>query len=97
MGQVDPSLGHHLDEIAKAELEPQIPANAENDYFTVEMPALEQFINAQHHGFFRRRGDGDYALPQPFAPKPVAPHSRKFAPEPNNVKKPPCGGHLTTL
>ena len=50
MRQVNSALGHHLNEISKTELEPQIPAHAEDDDLPVEMAALEEFINAQHMG-----------------------------------------------
>jgi hypothetical protein len=44
------TLGHHLREVSKAELEPQIPAHAEDNDLAVEMAALEKIINAQHPG-----------------------------------------------
>jgi hypothetical protein len=48
--QINSTLGHHLHEISKTKLEPQIPAHAEDDDFPVKMAALEKFINAQHAG-----------------------------------------------
>jgi hypothetical protein len=39
------TLGHHFYEVSKAELEPQIPAHAENDDLPVEMTALEKIIS----------------------------------------------------
>ena len=32
MRQINSALGHHLDEISKTQLEPQIPAHAEDDH-----------------------------------------------------------------
>jgi hypothetical protein len=37
--------------ISKAELEPEIPAHAEDDDFLVEMAAFEKIINARHFGW----------------------------------------------
>jgi hypothetical protein len=48
MGQANSPLRHHFHEISKAEPEPQIPANAEDDDLPVEMTALEKIIYAQH-------------------------------------------------
>ena len=50
MRQRNASLGHHLHEISQAELEPEIPAHAENNDLSVEMAAFEKIINAQHPG-----------------------------------------------
>jgi hypothetical protein len=50
MDQANSPLGHHFHEISKAELEPQIPADAGDDDLPVEMAALEKIINAQHPG-----------------------------------------------
>ena len=50
MGQGNSALGHHFHEISKAQLEPQIPAHAEDDDLPVEMAALEKIIHAQHLG-----------------------------------------------
>ena len=40
------AFGHHLDEVAKAEFVPEIPAHAEDDDLSVEMAALEKIIHA---------------------------------------------------
>src|SRR5208337_3890761 len=37
-------------EIAKAELEPEIPPDAEDDDIAVEMAAFEKVLNVQHSG-----------------------------------------------
>ena len=48
----------------------EIPTDAENDYFPVEMAAFEKNINAQHadQPSFRRSIIGKYASLAPFAP-----------------------------
>src|SRR5208282_4016566 len=50
MGQRNPAFDHHFHEIAKAELEPEIPPDAEDDDLEVEMAALEKILNVQHSG-----------------------------------------------
>ena len=50
MGQRNPAFDHHFHEIAKAELEPEIPPDAEDDDFSVEMAAFEKILNVQHSG-----------------------------------------------
>jgi len=42
MGQRNPAFDHHFHEIAKAELEPEIPPDAEDDDLAVEMAAFER-------------------------------------------------------
>jgi hypothetical protein len=37
----DAALGHHLFQISEAEVASQIPPDAEQDYRTIKMPALE--------------------------------------------------------
>src|SRR5208283_3198489 len=46
--QGNSALGHHFHKISKAELEPQIPAHAEDNDLPVELTALEKIIHAQH-------------------------------------------------
>src|ERR671919_543559 len=43
-----PALGHHFDEIPVAELEANVPANAEDDHQAVEMAAFEQMVGECH-------------------------------------------------
>jgi len=50
MGQGNSALGNHFHEISKAQLEPQIPAHAEDDDLPVEMAAFEKILNVQHSG-----------------------------------------------
>jgi hypothetical protein len=50
MGELNTALGHHLHQISKAEIEPEIPADAEDDDLLVEMPALEKIVNILHSG-----------------------------------------------
>jgi hypothetical protein len=71
-------LSHHFREILKAELEPQIPADAEDDDLPVEMAALEKIINAQHPGSLSPKTSFRQICPLlPFAPEPnkVSPES----------------------
>src|SRR6202795_4817022 len=46
--QGESTFGHHLHEITKAEFVAQIPAHAEDDYFAIEMAALEEFVHVEH-------------------------------------------------
>jgi len=39
-------LGHHFREISKAQLEPEIPAETQDDDLEVEVMAFEEVINA---------------------------------------------------
>ena len=50
MGQGNSALGNYFHEIPETELEPEIPAHAEDDDLPVEMAAFEKIINAQHAG-----------------------------------------------
>jgi hypothetical protein len=45
MRKVQSALGHHLDQIAKAELVAQVSAHAQNDHFAVEMPPSKQLFD----------------------------------------------------
>src|SRR6266436_5102805 len=44
MGQGDAALGHHLDEIAGAELKRQIPHDAQDDDFLIKVPPFEEIL-----------------------------------------------------
>jgi hypothetical protein len=44
MGHRQATLGHHLDEVSQAQLEPKIPAHAQNDDFAVEVSARKQIV-----------------------------------------------------
>ncbi|WP_429557015.1 hypothetical protein [Paraburkholderia youngii] len=44
MSKRQPSLGHHLDEIAQAEFVPQIPAHTKNDHVAVEVTTRKQAV-----------------------------------------------------
>ena len=50
MGQRNPAFDHHFHEIAKAELEPELPPDAEDADLAVEMAAFEKILNVQHSG-----------------------------------------------
>ena len=81
MGQGNSALRHHFHEISKAELEPQIPADAEDDDLPVKMAALEKISNAQHSGSLPQKASfGEYAWLLPFAPEPLKRRRRRFRP-----------------
>jgi hypothetical protein len=44
MSQGDAAFGHHLDEVTRAELECQIPPDAQDNNFLVKMPTLEEIL-----------------------------------------------------
>jgi hypothetical protein len=44
MNEGNAALGHHLDEVTGAELERQVPPDAQDDDFLVEMPTLEEIL-----------------------------------------------------
>lgn len=46
MGQIESALGHHFDQIPEAELVAQIPAYAQDDHLTIEMPPCKQLLKA---------------------------------------------------
>ena len=46
MGQIESALGHHFDQIREAELVAQIPAYAQDDHLTIEMPPCKQLLKA---------------------------------------------------
>ena len=48
VSQGNSALSHHLHKISKTELEPEIPAQAEDNDVPVELAALEKIIHAQH-------------------------------------------------
>ncbi len=50
MSQCYAPLSHHFHEISKAELEPEIPAYAQDDDLPVEMAAFEKIIHVQQPG-----------------------------------------------
>ena len=76
VGQGQATLGHHLHEVAKAQLETQVPPNAQHDNFTLEVPALEKFVHAlqplRHRSAFSSKAS---AYPRTrFAPEPESTH-----------------------
>jgi hypothetical protein len=44
MNEGNAALGHHLDEVTRAEFERQVPPDAQDDDFLVEMPTLEEIL-----------------------------------------------------
>jgi hypothetical protein len=67
------ALGHHFHQIAQTELEPKIPAHAQNDDFAVEVATFEQL---------RHRLQLAHGRPQPSQHANVADRAPPFAPEP---------------
>ena len=45
MRKFQSALRHHLDQIAEAELVAQVPAHAQDDHLTVEMPSSKQLLD----------------------------------------------------
>ena len=70
------ALGHHFDQIPQTELEPKIPAHAQDDDFAVEVATFEQL---RHHLQLAHR------RPQPAQHANVADRPPPFAPEPRKV------------
>ena len=46
MSKTQTAFGHHLDQIAEAELVAQVPEDAEDDHLTVEVPTCKHLFNA---------------------------------------------------
>jgi hypothetical protein len=44
LGHREATLGHHFHEVSQAQLEPKIPADAQNDDFAVEVSARKQLF-----------------------------------------------------
>ena len=74
MRKTQSALGHHLDQIPKAEFVPQVQAHAQDDYLVVEVPPCKQLFNAAqlvHQSvlsFPKKITVPD--RPAPFAPEP---------------------------
>src|ERR1700731_3480946 len=52
MGQMESALGHHFDQIPEAELVAQVPAYAQDDHLTIEVPPCKQLLKTAqlaHH------------------------------------------------
>jgi hypothetical protein len=45
MAHRDPSIRHHDDEIPQAQFEARVPAHAQNDDLSVEVPSLKQIFD----------------------------------------------------
>lgn len=39
MGQIESALGHHFYQISEAELVAQVPADAQDDHLSIEVPS----------------------------------------------------------
>ena len=46
MRQRQPALGHHLDQVAEAELVARVPAHAQDDDLAIEMQTVERLVDA---------------------------------------------------
>src|ERR1700730_8899861 len=46
MGQIESALRHHFDQIPEAELVVQVPAYAQDDHLTIEVPSCKQLLKA---------------------------------------------------
>lgn len=46
VGQGQSTLGHHLNQVTQAQLEAQVPADAQDDDLALEVPALEKIVHA---------------------------------------------------
>ena len=70
MGQGDAALGHHLDEIARAELKRQIPPDAQtDDDFSVKVPPFEEILcqgRFRHLSRYREHRTFQQIAPEPF-------------------------------
>ena len=77
MRQREPTFGHHLDEVSKAELVAQIPAHTEDYNFTVEMAAFEEFVHVRQapSALSFDQFAGYYAEFTQLAPEPLAAHA----------------------
>src|ERR1700674_1322928 len=67
------ALGHHLHQVTQTDLEPEIPANAQDDDFAVEVATLEQLLHDLQLAHCRPQLVQHTNLADPTAP---------FAPEP---------------
>jgi hypothetical protein len=46
MGKIQSAFSHHLDQIAIAQLETEVPTHAQNDHLAVEVPTRKQLFHA---------------------------------------------------
>ena len=60
MGKIEPTLGHHLDQITKAEFVAQIPAHAQNNHLTIKMPPRKQLLNTDQPAYRQSSIPKDY-------------------------------------
>src|ERR1700731_5107192 len=68
------ALGHHLHQVTQTDLEPEIPPNAQDDDFAVEVATLEQLLHDLQLAHCRPQLVQHTNLADPTAP---------FAPEPS--------------
>jgi hypothetical protein len=60
MSQRDAALGHHLDQVARAQFKREVPPHAQDDDFAIEVSPFEEFL-----------GRGEVCHPPP-VPRPAA-------------------------
>jgi hypothetical protein len=46
MGQIESALGHHFDQIPEAQVVAEVPAYAQDDHLTIEVPPCKQLLKA---------------------------------------------------
>jgi hypothetical protein len=44
MSQRDAALGHHLDQVARAQFKREVPPHAQDDDFAIEVSPFEEFL-----------------------------------------------------
>ena len=66
MGHADPPIRHHNHQIPQAQLEARVPAHAQNDDLSIEVPSFEQiFDRVERLHSSSSPGEGAFA-PEPF-------------------------------
>jgi hypothetical protein len=81
MGQIQSALGHHFDQIPEAELVAQVPAYAQDDHLTIEVPPGKQLLKAAqlaHHPSSDSRKTHCTRWALLFAPEPHGVHIVKM-------------------
>src|ERR1700674_11873 len=71
MGHADPPIRHHDHQIPQAQLEARVPAHAQNDDLSIEVPSFEQiFDRVERLHSSSSPGEGAFA-PEPLVPGPT--------------------------
>jgi hypothetical protein len=78
MGHSDPPIRHHSHQIPQAQLEARVPAHAQNDDLSIEVPSFEQiFDRVERLHSSSSPGEGAFA-PEPPARNPNRPTSTRL-------------------